>query len=61
MTDLLIIALGVIAGFPAFIALMSFILWENGFRMLGLWRITRFIIATILIVWAAYFVTGGPA
>lgn len=61
LTHLLIIALGVIVVSTAIIALISFILWENGFRILGLWLITRFMMAIILIMWAAHFVTGVPA
>ena len=61
MTDLLIIALGVIVGFPAFVALMSFILWENGFRIMGRGYIIRMIVVLIVISWVIYFIPGGSA
>jgi len=59
--DLIIISLVVIAGFPAIVGIISFIAWENGFRMLGRNFIMRSIAALIVIAWVIYFIPGGKA
>ncbi|HCB9326977.1 TPA: hypothetical protein M2P62_001995 [Klebsiella variicola] len=61
MMDLLIITLGVIIGFPLFVASMSFVTWENGFRIMGPGYIIRMIILLIVISWVIYFIPGGAA
>lgn len=59
MKDLLIIALGVIVGFPLIIAMISFATWENGFRIVGRNYIIRMIIVLIVILWVIYFIPGA--
>lgn len=61
MTDLLIIALGVMAGLPTLIGLLSFALWQNGFRIMGIWFIVRLSIVLTVICWAIYLLPGGSA
>ncbi|MFX2611920.1 hypothetical protein [Enterobacter mori] len=59
MTDLLIITLVVAIGFPAFMAVMSFVVWQNGFRVPGAGFVIRMTI--VLVVWSSfvYFIQGG--
>ncbi len=61
MKDLVIITLGVIAGFPTLIGIVSFITWENGFRILGRNYIMRAIVALIVFAWIIYFIPRGAA
>ena len=61
MSDLLIIALGVIIGFPALIGLISFASWENGFRIVGMGYIVRMTIVLILLCWGVYLIPEGAA
>ena len=53
MMHLLIISAAVIFGFLTFIAVMSFMTWENYFRLFGRNRIIRVIIVL--------FIFGGAA
>ncbi|MDU4128655.1 hypothetical protein [Pantoea sp.] len=55
----LIATIGVIVGFPAFVGIMSFITWQNGFKMLGLPYITRMILVLVVVVWAMAIIPGG--
>ncbi|EAY4679466.1 hypothetical protein NF98_11650 [Salmonella enterica subsp. enterica serovar Rubislaw] len=57
--DMIIIALFAIAGIPAIIGLMSFITWENGFRVLGVGYICRMTLVFIVLVWIIYLIPGG--
>ncbi|MCT2785223.1 hypothetical protein KBQ18_08205 [Klebsiella aerogenes] len=61
MMNLLIIALGVIVGFPLLVAAISFVTWENGFRVIGRGYIIRTTILLIVISWVIYFIPGGTA
>ncbi|MET3817264.1 hypothetical protein [Pantoea sp. UYEF8] len=55
----LIATIGVIVGFPAFVGIMSFITWQNGFKMLGLPYITRMILVLVVVVWVMALIPGG--
>lgn len=44
MKEFLVVTLAVAAGFPALIALMSFVMMQNGFRVLGAGYIVRVVI-----------------
>ncbi|HGW4686434.1 TPA: hypothetical protein ACNIGA_001962 [Klebsiella variicola] len=61
MMNLLIISATVIFGFLTFIAVMSFITWENYFRLFGRNRIIRMMIVLLIFSWANYFIFGGAA
>lgn len=62
MKEFLVITLAVAAGFPAFIALMSFVMMQNGFRVLGTGYIVRMIIVLEVIAWIVMATqTGGAA
>lgn len=61
MKELLIITICVIAGFPALIGVISFINWENGFRILGRNYIMRAISVLIVVAWVIYFIPGGKS
>ncbi|EGL8525742.1 hypothetical protein V4F76_003280 [Salmonella enterica] len=57
--DMIIIALCTIVGIPAIIGIMSFITWENGFRVLGAGYICRMTLVFIVLVWIIYLIPGG--
>ena len=61
MMHLLIISAAVNFGFLAFIAVMSFMTWENYFRLFGRNRIIRVIIVLLIFSWVNYFIFGGAA
>lgn len=50
-----------VAAFPAFVALMSFICWQNGFRVLGIGYITRMTLVIVITAWGIYLTPGGAA
>ncbi|WP_279492031.1 hypothetical protein [Klebsiella variicola] len=59
MMNLLIISATVIFGLLTFIAVMSFMTWENYFRLFGRNRIIRMMIVLLIFSWANYFIFGG--
>ena len=61
MMHLLIISAAVIFGFLTFIAVMSFMTWENYFRLFGRNRIIRVSIVLLIFSAANYFIFGGAA
>ncbi|MBE0015277.1 Uncharacterised protein [Raoultella planticola] len=61
MMHLLIISATVIFGLLTFIAVMSFMTWENCFRLLGRNCIIRMMIVLLIFSWANYFIFGGAA
>lgn len=61
MMHLLIISAAVIFGFLTFIAVMSFMTWENYFRLLGRNCIIRMMIVLLIFSWANHFIFGGAA
>ncbi|HBQ5286709.1 TPA: hypothetical protein L7492_004572 [Klebsiella pneumoniae] len=61
MMHLLIISATVIFGLLTFIAVMSFMTWENYFRLLGRNCIIRMMIVLLIFSWANYFIFGGAA
>ncbi|WP_335898834.1 hypothetical protein [Klebsiella variicola] len=61
MMHLLIISAAVIFGFLTFIAVMSFMTWENYFRLFGRNCIIRMIIVFLIFSWVNYFIFGGAA
>ncbi|ENS0249774.1 hypothetical protein QCW82_001211 [Klebsiella michiganensis] len=61
MMHLLIISAAVIFGLLTFIAVMSFMTWENYFRLLGRNCIIRMMIVLLIFSWANHFIFGGAA
>ncbi len=61
MRDLAVITFCVVAGFYVYVAAMSFVLWQNGFRVLGHGFIARMAIFLVVISWVLYFIPGGKA
>ncbi|EOE2154627.1 hypothetical protein RZP29_12665 [Klebsiella quasipneumoniae subsp. similipneumoniae] len=61
MMHLLVVSATVIFGLLAFIAVMSFMTWENYFRLLGRNCIIRMMIVLLILSWANYFIFGGAA
>ena len=61
MMHLLVVSATVIFGLLAFIAVMSFMTWENYFRLLGRNCIIRMMIVLLIFSWANYFIFGGAA
>ena len=61
MMHLLFVSATVIFGLLAFIAVMSFMTWENYFRLLGRNCIIRMMIVLLILSWANYFIFGGAA
>lgn len=57
--DLLIITLSVVVAFPAFVGLMSFVTWQNGFLMMGSGYIIRMTTVLVVFAWVIYFIPGG--
>ncbi|EAB3743428.1 hypothetical protein EHN93_17145 [Salmonella enterica] len=57
--NMIIIALCGIAGILAIISLMSFVAWENVFRMLGAGYICRMTFVFIVLAWIIYLTPGG--
>ncbi|EMF4676188.1 hypothetical protein ACFPZP_16255 [Citrobacter bitternis] len=61
MKDLAVITFCVVAGFYAYVAAMSFVLWQNAFRVLGHGFIARMAIFLVVISMVIYFIPGGKA
>ena len=61
MMHLLVVSATVIFGLLAFIAVMSFMTWENYFRLLGRNCIIRMMIVLLILSWANYFIFGCAA
>lgn len=61
MKEFLIITLAIAAGFPAIIALMSFVMMQNGFRVLGSGYIVRMIIVLEVCAWIVMAIPAGGA
>ncbi|MEI9569488.1 hypothetical protein V5080_03765 [Atlantibacter hermannii] len=59
MKEMIIASLYIIAGFPALVAIMSFVTWSNAFRMLGTGYIARMTAAILIMAWVIYFIPGG--
>ncbi len=49
----------VVIGFPAFVGVISFITWENGFKVLGWPFVARMTLVLIVIIWVITFTPGG--
>ena len=56
MKDLLLITVCVAAGFQAFVAAMSFVLWQNAYRVMGHGYIIRLTIFMVVLSWIIYFI-----
>ncbi|WP_416413767.1 hypothetical protein [Pantoea sp. App145] len=54
----IIATLVAIAAMPAFVGIMSFIMWQNGFRVLGWKYIARFSLVLVLLVWILAAIPG---
>ncbi|WP_419792953.1 hypothetical protein [Serratia fonticola] len=54
MDKMLIASLCIAIGLPAFIAVMSFVTWQNGFKMFGAGYITRLTVVLLVFAWAYY-------
>lgn len=61
MKEFLVITLAIAAGFPALIAMMSFVMMQNGFRVLGTGYIVRMIIALEVLAWIVIAIPAGGA
>ncbi|EPG4669103.1 hypothetical protein MWS29_004326 [Klebsiella pneumoniae] len=61
MMHFLIISAAVIFVLLTFIAVMSFMTWENYFRLFGRNCIIRMMIVLLIFSWANYFIFGGAA
>lgn len=54
MEEMLIASLCIAIGVPAFIATMSFVTWQNGFKVLGAGYLSRLTLVLIAAVWVYY-------
>jgi hypothetical protein len=61
MKDLLLITFCVAAGFQAYVAAMSFVLWQNAFRVMGSGYIIRMTMLLVAMSWVIYFIPRGAA
>ncbi|HCB1487798.1 hypothetical protein [Citrobacter freundii] len=61
MKEFLVVTLAVAAGFPALIALMSFVMMQNGFRVLGAGYIVRVVIVLEVLAWIVMAIPAGGA
>ncbi|MFE4125400.1 hypothetical protein ACFX4S_14870 [Kosakonia sp. YIM B13605] len=59
MKDLLLITFCVAVGFQAFVAAMSFVLWQNAYRVMGHGYIIRLTIFMVALSWIIYFIPRG--
>ncbi|WP_162598283.1 hypothetical protein [Serratia marcescens] len=54
MEKMFLVSMCIAIGVPAFIATMSFITWQNGFKMLGAGYLSRLTTVLIAFVWIYY-------
>ncbi|MCW7609083.1 hypothetical protein OM392_14490 [Serratia bockelmannii] len=54
MEKMLLASVCIAIGVPLFIAIMSFITWQNGFKMLGAGYLSRLTAVLIAFVWVYY-------
>lgn len=61
MKEFLVITLAIAAGFPVLIAMMSFVMMQNGFRVLGAGYIVRMVIVLEVLAWNVMAIPAGGA
>ncbi|WP_049849340.1 hypothetical protein [Trabulsiella odontotermitis] len=59
IADMVTITLCALAAFPAYVGVVSFIVWENGFRKFGAGFICRTAIFIVAAAWVLYLLPGG--
>lgn len=51
MEKVLIATLCVVVGVPGLLAVMSFVVWQNGFKVLGVGYVTRLTVVLVVFLW----------
>lgn len=61
MKEYLIAISFILVGFPALVAVMSFVMWDNGFKRLGLGYMVRMTLVLCLIAAVMCAIEGGKS